>query len=389
MRTFYLILCGIAFAGCSSQSVGSVPLSPVQPFALQRLRGGAYKLLHSFGTYPDGASPVAGLIDVGGKLYGTSSGGGSSDYGTVFEIRTSGAEKVLYSFKGGTTDGIHPFGSLLALNGKLYGTTTADGGGEAGTVFEVSTSGAEKTLYSFKGKPDGAVPYGGLIAVGSKLYGTTAGGGSGNYGTVFEVSTSGKEKVLYSFKGGTADGSNPQAALVELNGRLYGTTVMGGTDGIGTVFTVSTSGVENVIHSFTGQPDGVYPYASLTAVDGKLYGTTYTGGANLFGTVFQVSTSGAENVIYSFKGGTDGANPEAGLLFLNGKLYSTTYNGGDSNGTVFDVSTSGVERVLYSFKGDPSSALPKAGLVDAGGKLYGTTVGGGTIGTGTIFKVSP
>jgi uncharacterized repeat protein (TIGR03803 family) len=172
----------------------------------------------------------------------------------------------------------------------------------------VSLSGAEKVLYSFKGRPNGYAPVGGLIAVGGKLYGTTSDGGSSNYGTVFEVSTSGKEKALYSFNGGTADGSGPQAALIAINGVLYGTTLMGAADGVGTVFQVSTSGLEKVLHSFTGSPDGVYPYDELLAAGGKLYGTTSSGGANLLGTVFEVSTAGAENVLYSFKSGADGAN---------------------------------------------------------------------------------
>jgi uncharacterized repeat protein (TIGR03803 family) len=122
-----------------------------------------------------------------------------------------------------------------------------------------------------------------------------------------------------AFGSGTDPGSYPAAGLAYVNGTLYGTTVHGGSSnpqspnlGLGTVFAVSKSGTERVLHSFTGRPDGAYPYAGLISVNGTLYGTTSGGGANGYGTVFAVSTSGAERVLYSFKGGTDGANPQAG-----------------------------------------------------------------------------
>lgn len=332
-----------------------------------------------------------------------------------------GAEKVLYSFNGGT-DGALPIGpGLINVNGTLYGTTgngggTGCGGSGCGTVFSVSRSGTEQVLYSFTGGTgDGAHPRGGLIVVNGTLYGTTASGGgtgcNGNgCGTVFSVSTSGTEQVLYRFTGGL-DGKDAYSGVIYVKGTLYGTTIFGGQYGLGTVFSLSTSGTERVLHSFGKGNDGWYSTASLIDVNGTLYGTTQVGGGgggsacsgssnNGCGTVFSVSRSGKEHVLYRFQAGADGAYPDAGLINVNGTLYGMTGNGGGSAcggsgcGTVFSVSKSGAEHVLYSFKGGTDGAYPFAQLLNVKGVLYGTTnAGGGSgcssgSGCGTVFDVS-
>jgi uncharacterized repeat protein (TIGR03803 family) len=133
---------------------------------------------------------------------------------------------VIFSFNC-DTDGESPYAGLIALNRILYGTTYRGGTSDYGTVFKVSTSGEERVLYNFKGDTDGAYPYANLSSLKGALYGTTYGGGaSGGWGTVFRVSTSGDERVLYSFQAGT-DGAHPFAGLVALNGTLYVTTYRG------------------------------------------------------------------------------------------------------------------------------------------------------------------
>jgi uncharacterized repeat protein (TIGR03803 family) len=174
------------------------------------------------------------------------------------------------------------------VNDKLYGTTETGGASGDGTVFEISTAGKERVIYSFTGKPDGASPQASLISVNGALYGTTTAGGTSNYGTVFEISRSGKERVVYSFKGGT-DGANPAASLINVNGTLYGTTTAGGgASGSGTVFSVNRWGKETVLYGFKGGTDGAVPSASLIDVNGTLYGTTFLGGSSGFGTVFKL-----------------------------------------------------------------------------------------------------
>jgi uncharacterized repeat protein (TIGR03803 family) len=308
---------------------------------------GTESVLNSFGggygTYPDAA-----LIAVNGFLYGTTDAGGTpSNRGVVFALSTSsGTESVLHGFEGGA-DGSYPDAALIDVKGTLYGTTTRGGASNLGTVFAVSTSGFEPTesvLHSFGGGADGSSPgNGSLIAVNGVLYGTTAGGGVNNDGTVFAMSTSGTEKILHSFGSGT-DGSSPEAGLIDVNGTLYGTTSRGGgASNGGTVFSVSTSGKESVLHSFGGGADGLIPgNGSLIAVKGVLYGTTVLGGVRGGGgdgTVFAMSRSSTETILHSFGGGADGSAPQGGLIDVNGTLYGTTYYGGASGfGTVFRVS---------------------------------------------------
>lgn len=109
------------------------------------------------------------------------------------------------------------------------------------------------------------------------LYGTTAGGGDAKAGTVFSISTDGAEKVLHSFANG-ADGAYPAAKSIDVRGKLYGTTQLGGSHNFGTIFSITTGGTEKVVHTFTGGHDGSFPTAGMTEVNGTLYGTTLTGG---------------------------------------------------------------------------------------------------------------
>jgi uncharacterized repeat protein (TIGR03803 family) len=187
---------------------------------------------------------------------------------------------------------------------------------------------------------------------------------------------------------------------LDTKGNLYGTTYDGGANGKGTVFAVSPSGTESVLHSFCAQSgctDGSHPRSDLVLdTKGNLYGTTYDGGANGKGTVFAVSPSATETVLYSFcaqSGCRDGSRPQAGLVLdAKGNLYGTTYSGGAKRrGTVFAVSPGETETVLHSFTAKGTDGCyPSAGLVlDDKGKLYGTTLSGGVNGGGTVFQVVP
>jgi uncharacterized repeat protein (TIGR03803 family) len=221
----------------------------------------------------------------------------------------------------------------------------------------------ETVLYSFKGGTDGALPFAGLVQdAQGNLYGTTINGGSEGVGTVFMVDTAGKETVLHSFTGTGGDGAGPRGGLVrDTQGNLYGTTYQGGDlacsapTGCGTVFKLDTTGKETVLHSFTNDPDGAYPEAGLVQdMQGNLYGTTLQGGSEGAGTVFKLDTTGKETVLYSFgSAGGDGTFLQAGLLLdSQGTLYGTTYTGGThGDGTVFKVDKTGKETVLYSFTG--------------------------------------
>ena len=308
---------------------------------------GTETVLHSFDVNgKDGAYPEAGLTMYKGNLYGTTVEGGTDSIdGTVFELThtTKGwTEKILHSF-GATGDGSQPYCVLtFDTAGNLYGTTNVGGAYSYGTVFKLTPSGTETILWSFGNGTDGANPVAGVVLdTKGNLYGTTEYGGDYGYGTVFELTPSGTEKVLWSFGNGT-DGAYPLARLLIYKGNLYGTTVDGGTYGDGTVFELKPSGGETVLHSFANNDiDGFHPYAGLTIYNGNFYGTNASGGgiAGASGTVFEVTPSGSEKILHTFGGNPDGAFPYGGVVSDKlGNLYGATFSGGTNDyGTVYKV----------------------------------------------------
>ena len=280
-------------------------------------------------------------------------------------------------------------------------------------------------IYSFPQGP--ATPYAALLqGPDGTLYGTTYSGGSGGLGTVIKVTTNGMMTLLYSFSPPTAtegsfitnvDGVQPEAALaLGPNGNFYGTTYSGGTNGLGTVFEITTNGALTTLIAFAGT-NGAHPEAGLTfGPDGNFYGTTEAGGTNGNGTIFKMTTNGILTALHSFTvlnddfltGGTtntDGANPYAGLVLgTNGAFYGTTAEGGKGgSGTLFDVTTNGAFTNLYTFSAEnyndsglgaaetnSDGAQPIATLaLGSDGNFYGTTRGGGKGGSGTLFKTTP
>jgi uncharacterized repeat protein (TIGR03803 family) len=367
------------------------------------------------GICADGNQPEAGLVQAtDGTFYGTTSFGGAnanarcdaSSCGTVFKISPSGTLTTLYSFcsRSDCTDGANPSARLTQIaNGILYGTTYYGGGhGGAcgylgcGTAFKISPSGTLTTLHIFD-STDGKQPIAGLVqAINGNLYGTTYYGGapggacpsrnSNGCGTVFKITLSGALTTLYTFcsQANCTDGKQPIAGLVQaINGNLYGTTQFGGTDGPGTVFTITSSGMLTTLHSFDFT-NGAQPYAGLVqATDGNLYGTTYKGGArDSFacqggcGTVFKISPSGTLTTLHRFDG-TGGEGPVAGLVQdTDGSFYGTTA------GTVFSLSVG---------LGPFVKTMPTSGKVGKAVKILGTNLTGTTSvtfnGTAATFTV--
>jgi len=285
--------------------------------------------------------------DAAGNLFGTTGEGGLHNYGTVFKVTPAGTETLLHVFAGGVTDGASPFGGLtLDAAGNLYGTTVLGGAYNAGTIFKLSSAGVETLLYSFGAFPgDGQQPHAGLLRdVGGNLYGTAREGGESGLGAAFKLSPIGGERILYNFAGSPTDGQYPHSVPVEgSTGKIYGTTLEGGSLGQGAIFELSPGGKEILLHSFTGSPgDGKRPHAGLTRDRaGNLYGTTLQGGAFGFGTIFELNSSGTEALLHSFANtATDGGMPENGVLLDGARnLYGTTSVGGASGcGTVFEYS---------------------------------------------------
>jgi len=403
---------------------GAKPCHTVGPTFVDRQSSGwSYRVLHRFvGRF--GTHPQARLLEIGGSLYGTTAFRGKFRHGTVYGISTSGSEKVLYSFAGRSDGAIPEASLINVNGTLYGTTNYGGGDPGHGTVYSISPNGSEKVLYSFSGGADGGYPRASLIEVDGTLYGTTEyggdssceGGSSPGCGTVYSISTGGSEHVLHSFTKGS-DGEFPLAGLLNVNGTLYGTTFWGGTHdcysgrgSCGTVYSVSTAGKEKLLYTFKGGSDGVQPAGGLVDVKGKLYGTTTARGAGGCGNVdvgcgvaYSMSTTGNEKVLYRFTAGADnGGYPVGDLLYANGMFYGATWMGGQSCGSsacgpgaIYSLSIAGDERALYLFgKGD--GANPGAGLIDMNGVLYGTTEYGGEHcvrvqigGCGTVFCAVP
>jgi uncharacterized repeat protein (TIGR03803 family) len=248
-------------------------------------------------SLPLGSSdPYTGVVQGSdGNFYGTTGANGASDDGTVFQVTPNGTGINLHVFALTGSDGQHPYAGLVqGSDGNFYGTTYQGGASGLGTVFKLTPDGAETILYSFAGgSSDGANPYAGVIqGSDGNLYGTTYDGGANGLGTVFKLTPSGTETVLYSFAGGNNDGANPEAGLtLASDGNFYGATYLGGTANLGTVFKITPQGMETVLHIFAGgSGDGANDWANLVqGSDGNLYGTTYAGGSSGLGTFFKIT----------------------------------------------------------------------------------------------------
>jgi uncharacterized repeat protein (TIGR03803 family) len=353
-------------------------------------------------TGSDGANPAGGLTLSGSTFYGTTKTGGANGDGTVFSIPiTGGTPTTLYSFAG--TDGANPIAGLTLSGSTLYGTTNNGGANGDGTVFSIPASGGTPTtLFSFDGAQHGANPgYLTLSPDGSTLYGTTYAGGAHGDGTVFSIPvTGGTPSNLFSFYLANNQGANPEGSLT-LNGTtLYGTTSAGGKDNQGTVFSIPVTGGTLTTLSTFPFPDGTHggqPGAGLTLSGSTLFGTTVRGGTNGQGTVFSVPiTGGTPTTLFSFDPNQSGAEPN-GLMLSGSTLFGTTGLGGADNGqgTVFSIPVNGgTLTTLSTFPlvnggspAAPDGSIPSGMLTLSGSTLYGTAQIGGVHGDGAVFAL--
>jgi len=260
--------------------------------------GWAFSPLYAWSGGVGGAAPLARVVfGPNGILYGTTT---VYDYGTVFNLRPPATaacktllcpwtETVLHTFE--ILDGDYPgYGDLLFDQaGNIYGTTTFGGSSRLGTVYELTPSGTESVLYSFAGS-DGETPENGLIFDNAgDLYGTTAnGGGSGcngsGCGTVFELTPVGSctwtLKTLHNFTAGGGECGPYGTLVMDGSGNLYGTTKCDGATGNGNVFELAyPNWTYTSLYDFTNGSDGGNPTSNVIFdASGNLYGTASTGG---------------------------------------------------------------------------------------------------------------
>jgi uncharacterized repeat protein (TIGR03803 family) len=236
-----------------------------------------------------------------------------------------------------------------------------------------------------------------IQASDGKIYGTTLYGGADNYGSVFSLTTSGELTTLYSFTNGS-DGSYPYAGLIEGgDGNFYGVAYGGGEPrGFGTVFKITPTGALTTLYKFTGGTDGAYPESSLVlGSDGNFYGTnTYTNNGNpcgCNGSLFKITPSGSFTALHVFQGGSsDGLDPVGIVQATDGDFYGSTYGGGVYNsGIVYKMTPSGSFTKLYDFNNGNVSMYAEGTPVEgSNGNLYNTTYGGGSYGQGIAYAIT-
>jgi len=374
--------------------LGAVVAAPAQSFTT----------LKSFGYLSNKVGTVvrsALVMGADGMLYGTTSAGGGIMRGAVFKMNTNGAGFAMLKQFTNLLDGAFPKSSLLITGSTLYGTTSAGGSEDGGTIFRMNTDGTGFTV--LKNLPAGSYnrnippppsgggsaheinpPMGGLALSGTTLYGTTRSGGAAARGNVFKLETDGSGyAVIKEFSG--VDGAAPTGDLVVSGSTLYGTTSYGGSADTGTVFRVNVdgSGFATLKH-FTG-PDGAGPYAGLVLGGTTLYGVTVRGGAvSSRGTVFKINTDGSGSALLKSFGTsppTNGIGPMGRLLLVGNVLYGTAaslLNLTGGIGTVFRVNTDGTGfAVIMTGAAGPTDPVffSQAGLVLSGSTLYGTRNG--------------
>jgi uncharacterized repeat protein (TIGR03803 family) len=366
-------------------------------FASAPLHAQSYQDLFDLNC-PGGCLPIDyGQLTQGtdGYLYGTTEYGGTNGFGTVFKVNPAGtAYTVLWNFDGATT-GSNPIGGLTlsSVDGNFYGATFDGGtyGDSMGTLFSFNPLTSTLTvLHHFNSNEDSPwVPP--AEGKDKKLYGMT------HSGATYRVTPpAGTFQLLPNKVPGIPVGP----LLLAADGNLYGTTATGGTKTQGTIFRMSTAGVIQVIHNFTGF-DGGEPNGPLAqGKDGSLYGTMFSDSKNFFGTIFRFTLKPFKlTTLHNFLG-TDGENPSASLLAASdGNLYGTTSSGGANGfGTLFEITTGGVFTSLFDFTGDvgpvsggdPSTTL----MEDTNGSFYGLTYDGGANGIieggyGVFFSLTP
>ena len=357
----------------------------IQPANAQTIE---FNTLASFDN-TNGTAPVAALtLGPDSNLYGTTYFGGTSNFGTIFRLTPGGTLTTLLSFSNtsGPALGAYPAGALaVGLDGNFYSTTLLGGTNGAGTVFQLTTNGGFTSLASFNS-------LGGPRAV---------------------------EAILGDTNATNTNGGEPFAALaLAADGSFYGTTVYGGSNGVGTVFHVTTNGTLTSLCSFAGlasnggtNASGAKPLNGLTFLTvGDLYGLTSYGGSDGVGTIFQMATNGALTSLYSFSKGTDnedgvytnadGAEPiENSLtLGLDGNFYGeASYGGITGSGTIFKLTTNGVLNPIFTFDAqipdgkaytNMTGASPNGLTPGPDGRFYGTTSSAGTNGVGTVFSIN-
>jgi len=411
--------------------------------------GSGFVVHHQF-TAATGITPESKLVYFDGKLFGTTSQGGDHDKGVLFCINSDGSDyRVLRHFDDGigmwtqtpggnisiTSNGrifgafrdfyqapnfsnyylykvdtsgqnFEPFftGSnvemqringeygqdpLLINDNEIYFNCSQYGRNDGGVLNHVDTSGAGNDIFHFGNSPNGFRPNGGVIrASDGKLYGTTTIGGADGNGVVYSVNADGTGYTrLHQFI--DAEGYNPSGKLLEAgDGKLYGACRYGGANGLGCIFRMNKNGTGfQVIYDYTNYTGAYSPVGGLVEDNsGVLFGVNFWP----YGSIFKINKDGSNYTELKVFMPGDLQFPYNGIKIGRNHLYGACGYGGAANkGGIFRIKKDGTGfEILHSFDGTTDGELPVgAPLIARNGKIYGSTANGGADGNGFIFRM--
>ena len=335
---------------------------------------GALTVESTFGVNDSGTCGNGLTLGRDGNFYGVCQFGNGDFLGYVYRMTPAGVVTVLHHFTGVIPEGTQPNTPPIQGNdGNFYGMTSGGGASNFGTVYKMTPTGTVTTLHGFTRGTDGATPTTPLVL-----------GNDGNFygGTVtsiFKITASGKVTVVHDPNGGT-EGSEPVTLVLGADGSFYGTTLSAGANNAGTFFKVTASGTYTVLHNFS-TADGLrggFDYL-MQATDGNFYGAELNGFGGDQGTLYKVTTKGVLTVLHSF-GGTDGSGPRGGMFQnTNGILYGDTKQGGSLlHGVVYEwnANLAPFARLeLTSGKAATSIGIFGQGFLTATGVTFGGIAG--------------
>jgi uncharacterized repeat protein (TIGR03803 family) len=394
MKTWATIL-GIFLWSC-----GSIPAQTFQAI---------YNFSSSPYTFPNGR-----VLLLNGILFGTTSGGGATDSGTIFTINTNGSRyAALKSFTatdsntGTNTDGVQPMDGLVSYSNILYGTTYGGGFGGKGTVFSYNTNSRQYTVLNHFNTTNGKAPYANLTLYSNAFYGTTAAGGISNKGAIFRINPDGSGFTL--IKSFFSNEGILLLGRVVTDGRmLYGTTYQGGVSNRGTIYSIGTDGGNFTVLKTFNADEGAGPRYDLVLAGNRLYGVLESGSNSDNSAIYRLNTDGTGfSVLKQFSdvdqvSGTnaDGWFVRGGLAWWNGALYGTASEGGwYGGGVVYKINPDGtgfaVLKHFTNISGTISGTQVNTGGMQPAGELtiqdgviYGTTREAGMFGDGTLYRLT-
>ena len=301
-----------------------------------------------------------------GNFYATTMTGGVNEEGSVIKIRTNGVVSTLYSFTsfiegdsvfGATGYNTYPTPLSLGTNGNLYGVALWGGTNGAGEVFKITPAGSYTRLHSFSDSLSGfgdslldkygGWPHGLTLGNDNNFYGVTESGGTNGAGVVFKITHAGVYTVLGTFSGNSTQPQVGCGPLIQLaDGCFYGMSGFGGTNGTGSIYRVTPTGLIDLLMSFGDELNASYQIPFLDPMiqgdDDSLYGTTPAGANDYSGSVFRFVISPAISV------------------------QPTSQNIGTGSNVVFSVTASGTVPLNYQWK-------KNGGLLADGGNVTGAS----------------